>query len=504
MTDFYLTKSIANNLSNGAIDRLGVIDIGSNSVRLVIFDGAARSPAYFFNEKVLCALGDNLGPNGELNDTNKQRALSAIKRFVMLAQSMNSSLRAIATAAIRNAPNGQDFCSKIRTETGLKVIIATGEEEAKLSAEGVLLGWPDSDGIVCDLGGASMELAEISNGIVGAATSSPLGPLILDRLFTDPIVKRNYIKSKLIELRKLFKKNYKSIYLVGGSWRTIARLQMEISDYPLKVLHEYQINISDIKITTDWIRKSSIEKMSKVYPSSTARLKLLPTSALILQEIIENFKPKNIAISSYGIREGLLYGSMDAKLRKLDPLIEACQYMENSASRIPGFGMALFSFILPLFDKDDLKIVRLVQAACLLHDVTWRAHPDYRAEVCFEYATRANLGGLEHSERIFLALALLFRYKSSRNKSAFKSVLSILTKNEQILAKTLGKAMRFGAMLSGSMDDTMGELKILKNKKVLQIMISKNNKDLFGEVVQLRFSSLAESLGCEPSLVVQK
>lgn len=247
MTDFYSTKSIANNLSNGAIDRLGVIDIGSNSVRLVIFDGAARSPAYFFNEKVLCALGDNLGPNGDLNDINKQRALSAIKRFVMLAKSMNSSLRAIATAAIRNAPNGQDFCSKICTETGLKVIIATGEEEARLSAEGVLLGWPDSDGIVCDLGGASMELAEISNGIVGAATSSPLGPLILDRLFTDPIIKRNYIKSKLIELRKLFKKNYKSIYLVGGSWRTIARLQMEISDYPLKVLHEYQINISDIK-----------------------------------------------------------------------------------------------------------------------------------------------------------------------------------------------------------------------------------------------------------------
>ena len=259
MTDFHLTKNTVNNFLNGAIDRLGVIDIGSNSVRLVIFDGAARSPAYFFNEKVLCALGDNLGPNGELNDINKQRALSAIKRFVMLAQSMNSNLRAIATEAIRNAPNGQDFCSKICTETGLKVMIATGEEEARLSAEGVLLGWPDSDGIVCDLGGASMELAEISNGRVGVAKSSPLGPLILDSLFTDPIIKRNYIKSKLIGLRKLFKNNYKSIYLVGGSWRTIARMQMEISDYPLKVLHEYQINTRDIKETTDWILNSSIE-----------------------------------------------------------------------------------------------------------------------------------------------------------------------------------------------------------------------------------------------------
>jgi exopolyphosphatase/guanosine-5'-triphosphate,3'-diphosphate pyrophosphatase len=504
LTDFHLTKNISNSFLDGSIDRLGVIDIGSNSVRLVIFDGAVRSPAYFYNEKVLCALGDNLGPNGELNNINKQRALSAIKRFVMLAQSMNSNLRAIATAAIRNAPNGQDFCLKIHKETGLKVVIATGEEEARLSAEGVLLGWPESNGIVCDLGGASMELAEISNGEVGVAISSPLGPLILDHVHSDPIEKRSYIRAKLIELRKVLRKKYKSIYLVGGSWRTIARMQMEISDYPLKVLHEYQISIEDAKKTTDWIRNSSIEKMSAVYPSSKARLKLLSTSAIILEELIESFQPKNIAMSSYGIREGLLYGSMEAKLKNLDPLLEACQHMENSAARIPGFGLVLFSFIKPIFDQDDLKIIRLVKAACLLHDVTWRAHPDYRAEVCFDNATRANLGGLDHSGRIFLAFALLYRYKSLRNKSYFKDFLLILKKNDLMLAKTLGKAMRFGAMLSGSTNNTMGELKLFKDKNVLQITISKNNKDLFGEVVQLRFSNLAESLGCKASLVVQK
>ena len=166
MTEISPTSNVKRSFSNNTIDRFGVIDIGSNSVRLVVFDGAARSPAYFFNEKILCGLGGNLGPNGELNIDNKKRALSAIKRFVLLANSMSANLSAVATAAIRNAPNGKEFCYEIYVKTGLEVSVATGKEEATLSAKGVLLGWPDVDGLVCDLGGASMELAEISNGNV--------------------------------------------------------------------------------------------------------------------------------------------------------------------------------------------------------------------------------------------------------------------------------------------------------------------------------------------------
>ena len=503
LTEISPTPNVKRSFSNNTIDRFGVIDIGSNSVRLVVFDGAARSPAYFFNEKVLCGLGGNLGPNGELNIDNKKRALSAIKRFVLLANSMSANLSAVATAAIRNAPNGKEFCYEIYVKTGLEVSVATGEEEATLSAKGVLLGWPDVDGLVCDLGGASMELAEISNGNVGLTKSLQIGPLNLDRVHADAIGKRDYVKSKLIELRKKFKKTYKTIYLVGGSWRAIARLHMDLSNYPLKVLHEYQINAEDILSTIKWINKRSLKEIRTMTTISNVRLDLLPTSGIILQEVVEIFNPKKIALSSYGIREGLLYQSMGKKLRSLDPLLEASKHMEMSAARNPGFGLVLYNFIIPIFNDQDLKTKRLIKAACLLHDVTWRAHPDYRAEVCFDNATRANLGGLDHSGRIFLALALLYRYKSSKRKEYFKNVLSILTEKEQILAKILGKAMRFGAMLSGSIDNNMGELSFLKKEKTLQINISKNNKDLFGEVVNLRFTSLAESLECKAVLIVK-
>ncbi len=164
-------------------------------------------------------------------------------------------------------------------------------------------------------------------------------------------------------------------------------------------------------------------------------------------------------MSSYGIREGLLYEQMPQRLRDRDPLIEACRFAEAKDARMPGFGRALFHFVMPLFKSAPESQRRLIKAACLLHDVSWRAHPDYRAEVCFDNATRANLGGLKHSERVFLGLALLHRYSNKREGTRFEDLFGLLPEKGQKQAEILGKAMRFGAMLW--MDETrqMGALR---------------------------------------------
>ena len=144
--------------------------------------------------------------------------------------------------------------------------------------------------------------------------------------------------------------------------------------------------------------------------------------------------------------------------------------------------------------------MRLVKAACLLHDVSWRAHPDYRAEVCFDAATRANLGGMTHSERVFLGVALLHRYKSNRGQR-LDTLIELLSPKEIRDAEILGRAMRFGAMLSVEDTDQMGSLEWRPKRRELKITVSPDAPGLFGEVAAARFRALAGALDATPIVI---
>ncbi len=498
-------RSLFDDPSARALSRVGVVDVGSNSVRLVVFDGAARSPAYFYNEKIMCALGAGLSETGRLNPEGKTRALAAIKRFQLLAEGMGASpLSAVATAAMREAEDGPAFREEIERETGLRLWVIDGEEEARLSAQGVLLGWPGAYGMVCDIGGSSMELAELQGGRVGPRMTSPLGPLRLGNVKGGKKGLKVHIQKVVGDLRDRMGEQKDRLFLVGGSWRAFARVDMLRRDYPLLVLHEYRMSRADVRATVKYIEKHSVEDLMARTGVSEARMSLVPIAAQVLKELVRSFKPHDIAISSYGIREGMLYEQMPQRLRDRDPLIEACRFAEEKDARLPGFGTQLFTFISPLFKSMDGEKKRIVQAACLLHDVSWRAHPDYRHEVCFDYATRANLGGLNHRERVFIGLALLHRYKNSRDGSRFEPIYSLLSETEVAEAEVLGKAMRFGAMFSGQVAERMGSLRFFPKKKLLELHLAKGSEALFGEVAEARFKSLAQALGSETRVVTPR
>ena len=483
--------------SSRALSRVGVVDVGSNSVRLVVFDGAARSPAYFFNEKILCGLGADMSRTGHLNPQGRARALAAIKRFVLLAESMGAApLTAIATAAVREASDGQEFINEVKAQTGLKIWTIDGKEEARLSAQGVLLGWPEADGLVCDIGGSSMELAIVGDGKVGARITSPLGPLKLSGITGGKKALKAHIKSVIAGLAAEIGTKHERLYLVGGSWRAIARVDMERRGYPLHVLHEYEMTPRSVSATVKFIRENDMDAVRQSTGTSAERMALVPVAALVLQQLIATFGPKKISISSYGIREGMLYEQMPQKLRERDPLIESCRFDERKYARQPGFGKKLFNFIAPLFGTMTDQRRRIVMAACLLHDVSWRGHPDYRAEVCFENATRANLGGLKHFERVALGFALLFRYKNSR-AGEFQAMSDMLSEREMTQAIILGRAMRFGSMLAGMAPEKLARLKWQPKKKVLSLTIDPKYVDLFGEVAEARLASLASSMGAD-------
>jgi exopolyphosphatase/guanosine-5'-triphosphate,3'-diphosphate pyrophosphatase len=498
-------EPLFNDASARDLKQVGVIDVGSNSVRLVVFDGAARSPAYFFNEKVLCGLGRGFVESGRLNPEGRDRARATIKRFALLAQGMRmSNLTMVATAAMREAEDGPEFRAQIERDTGLRMRVIDGTEEARLSAQGVLTGWPDAKGLVCDIGGSSMELAEIGDGRVSRTVTSPLGPFRLQQVPGGKKGLRKHIDGILKDLRGQVGSHHDALYLVGGSWRAIARLDMERRGYPLKVLHEYEMTPKAVRKTLEWIEENSIAELRGRTGISNDRMSLVPLAAQVLRQLVHVFGPKRIYVSSYGIREGILYEQMPPALRARDPLIEACSFMEKSSARIPGFGAQLYAFLRPLFRTRPPSRRRLIRAACLLHDVNWRAHPDYRADACFDTATRANLGGLDHAGRVFLGISLMYRYKTNGLNMRIRDVAGLLSEADLEEAKTIGRALRFGAMFTMNHLSGAGELRYYPKKAEIELILARPMAGLYTEVSEQRFRALATQLRATPKVRVAR
>ena len=363
------------------------------------------------------------------------------------------------------------------------------------------MGWPEAKGLVCDIGGNSMELAEVANGKVGRRITTPLGPFRLQQVKGGESGLRDHIRKIMEEAAEKLGRGHEQIYLVGGSWRAIGRLDMVRCDYPMTVLHEYRMTPEAVVQTVKWIGGKTVAEMRSATGISQSRMELVPLASLVLKQLVESLQPKSLAVSSYGIREGLLYEQMPESLRLRDPLIEAARFSERQMARMPGFGKKLYQFLQPLFTKAPPGRDRLVRAACLLHDTTWRTHPDYRADACFDNVTRANMAALSHPERVFLGLSLLHRYKNSHANSPMAPLFALLSPDEIRDAEVLGKAMRFGAMFSVKDPAEAGALQLHPKKKVLELRLTKTGRALMGEVAEARFRALAAALEVEPVIV---
>lgn len=479
--------------------RVGVVDIGSNSVRLVVFDGAARSPAVFFNEKVLCALGDDLETTGQLSTRGKERALAAIRRFCALAERMKlTALIAVGTAALRDAADGPDFVERVEATTGLIIQIAEGRDEARLSAQGVLLGEPDARGVVADLGGASLELVAVGDGVVGEGVTTPLGPLRLKRLEGDV---SGHIDAALKAVIDKAMKNPPALYVLGGSWRALVQAHMARTDYPLKVLHGYSLDLEAALEMADWGASLTPTDVRGFAGSSERRARVVPEGAAVLARLLRVLRPERLVLSAFGLREGVLWEHLSEELRSQDPLLQVCERMERESGRMPGFGLELWSWLRPVFPQFDEAQRRLALAVSLLADVNWRTHPDYRARSCFELVTRNTFGGVDHRERLFVGAALLYRYKRGNRAVADEPAIgALLTPDELKLAEALGRGVRLGAMISASAPGVLPNCPIEVVDGDLKLTLPNVYAALEGEEVARRLESFAEALDLKGEL----
>lgn len=491
---------------------LGVVDIGSNSVRLVVYEGPFRAPTPIFNEKELCGLGRTVATTGRLCDDAIQCALTALRRFRAIADTLNvSTLRVIATAAARDAENGPDFIAAAETLCKVPVEVLSGQDEARISAQGVMMGVPDADGIAADLGGGSVELIDIKNGQVQNAITLPLGGLRLIDVTEGKLDKAaKLIDQTLDKVPFLGDGRGRTFYAVGGTWRAIAKLHMAESDYPLNVMHEYQLEAAEASAFSHKLHKarqlSSVEGIAKI---SKQRKQVVPFGALLMEKLLERSKVKTVQFSVFGVREGIFYSMLDEKQRAKDPLLSYCERLAELYSRSAAHARELCVWTDDLFARNDLAETeeekRLRHAACLISDIGWRAHPDYRGDQSLDAVAHAALSGIDHPGRIFLALSIYFRHAGRGELEGEKLSVRLrksADKNSLKRARIIGSAVRAAHMLSVGVEGRINESSLSYDDNKLIWNIPKKLGDLDGARLRRRFATLASLIDCEAEVRV--
>jgi len=488
---------------------VAVIDIGSNSVRLVVYEGLTRSPTELFNEKALCGLGREVQSTGLLAPDAVEHALYTLKRFRALCQTMGvKKTFAIATAACRDAKNGRAFIKQAERIIKVDIDVLSGSREAELTALGVISGVHRADGIVGDLGGGSLELVDVRGARVRHGLTRPLGGLALADISAKSLKKaEKFVKRTLGRLPMLRACEDRTFYAVGGTWRSLARLHMWQTGYPLHVMHGYAIAADEALEFAKLVHRVDVDTLSNIEVVANARRPLLPYAALVLEYILRAGKPRQVVFSALGVREGLLYSLLRKKEKHEDALIEAARHLNQLRSRSPRHGEELIAWTDRFMASSGLDETgeerRLRHAACLLADIGWRAHPDYRGEQSLNIIAHGGFSGIDHPGRAYLALAVFFRHVGLVMDDELSPRLRELASTRMLdRARVLGAALRLAYVVSAAMPGVLIKTSLAVERHRLALRLPGKFAALSGERVTNRLRSLARLIGREPVLLL--
>ncbi|NKC31811.1 Ppx/GppA family phosphatase [Falsiroseomonas selenitidurans] len=485
--------------------RLAVVDLGSNSVRLVVFEGLSRNPLTIFNEKAVLGLGRGLQNTGLLNEAAIGPALTVMGRYAAVARAMGAeTVEVVATAAARDAENGPDFIAALRDRhPDMPVRVLTGEEEANLSADGVLLGFPDADGILGDLGGGSLEVVELDRGRAGAAASLPIGAIRLaDRAGGDPARARAIVEADLARVPWLKRGEGRDLYLVGGAWRALARMHIAQTDYPLSIVHHYVLRREEARDLAGVVAKSERRMLERMPGAPAKRLGDMPFAAVVLRRLLRATGARRVVFSANGLREGWYARLLPEAVRRADPMLEAGRDLALRWGRDPDLPTALQAWTAPLFEAEPPDQAALREACCWIADIGSHDHPDYRAEQAFFRVLRQPGVGLDHHQRAFLALVVALRYEAEPLAPCLATARSLLDATAVKRAEALGAALRLAFTLSGGTPILLAGTALHRRGEELVLRLVEGSGVFAGESVQRRLDVLAAALGLVASVEV--
>lgn len=495
------------------IHPVSVVDIGSNSVRLVIYEGLSRSPSVLFNEKILCGLGRGLASGNRMDDASIERAINALRRFRALSeQARAETMHVLATAAAREAENGEDFIRRAEEVLGCEIQVLTGPEEAKYSALGIISGFHDPDGIAGDLGGGSLELIDVRGHRFSGGLTLPLGGLRLAEMSGESIVEaRNIARNHLSGVDILAGGKGRIFYSVGGTWRNIAKLHMEMTDYPLHMMQAYEIG------TDEALR--FLPEVAEMKPGHSAlksisrnRRALLPYGAVALEELIRIMQPEKVSFSALGVREGYLHSLLPAADAARDPLLSAAGELAILRARSPNHARELAEWtgrMFPVFGVDESEEdARYRQAACLLADISWRAHPDYRGLQALNIIAHSTLSGISHAGRAYIALTNYYRFEGLNDDGASTSLATIATPKYVEYGKLLGGLLRVVYLFSASMSGVVPRLKFERSGTAdgetdIVLVLPADMQQFLGERLEGRLNQLGKLTGKKMGIRVE-
>lgn len=476
-----------------SLEPTGIIDIGSNSVRFVVFAGTERVPSTLFNEKISPALGRGVQRDGRLEAGAMDRALAALARFASLAGDMKlARLHVVATAAVRDAANGGEFLAAAR-KLGLKPLVLSGPEEAEMAALGVLSAIPEAQGTVADLGGGSLELVRVAGAEVRDRVSLPLGVFRVGGLARAALAKQ--IAGAIADLSF---PSGESLYLVGGSFRALARLDLADLEHPLPIIHQHRIDPARSAALGRLLETMPGDSLRKITRLSAGRIEILPAARTVFDALIEVLRPSAAVASAFGLREGLLFRDLAPDVRNEDPLLAAALEIGEMLGRFGDHGDLIDRWIAPLFTDDTPALARIRRTACLMSDVAWNAHPDYRAERAVEMALHGNFVAIDAHGRALLGQALCHVFGNDFQLPA--GIAALLDPGESARASAWGRAIRLAQRLSGGAERGLTRSTLSLGGDHLELAVS-GPAETVGESAAKRLSQLAAALGRQARIV---
>ena len=491
---------------------VAVLDIGSNSVRLVVYERHARALTPLYNEKSACALGRGLAATGRIAYENIDRALTAIQRFALVSRLMRvGEIYILATSAVREASNAKAFVDAVEEIMGAKVRVLSGEEEAHFAALGVIAGIPGFTGLVGDLGGGSLELSSITAGADSVGETHELGVIRMqDDSDGNPAKAQGLAKHRLKDSELMRAHHGGTFCAIGGTWRSLAKVHQVLRKYPLHMVQHYTVKAADmLKLCDDIVAAVAA---GTPWPgsdlASSSRRDLVPYGAAVLAEVLRAGKFDTVLFSALGVREGYLYGLLDDDERALDPLLQAAEEMSVLRSRSPAHAGDLMDFtgefLTAIGIRETPEEQRLRKVACFLADIGWRGHPDYRGEQSVDLIAYGSMTGVDHPGRAFLAEVLAVRYMGLKHKSVSAPLLTLSASSANARARLIGAAFRVAYPMSAAMPGVLPRTSFELKQGRLTLFLPKDLEFLDGEHLRSRLDQLAGVAGIRLADIVAR
>ncbi len=476
-----------------------IIDVGSNSIRLVVYRSLSRAPVQLYNEKCLCGLARGLNKTGRLNKEGIECALATLERFCRLARGFGSSaVDIVATAAVRSASNGPDFVNRAKKLTKHPIVVLSGDDEARYTATGVALSFHNAVGAVGDLGGGSLELATIDKkGVAGTLLSLDIGSFTFAELLeSDSDKAKTVIDEAFASAQSLAgAAKGKDFYLVGGAWRALARIRLAMTRAPLRVVHGTVLDRAQVDVLTSTLSDMSVGEVAHLPGVPARRAPMVPAAASILHHAVSLLDPQRVIFSAFGLREGRLFSGLSSEARSRDPLVEGANDIGRHESRMPEIGKALYGWTKKLVNDDETPALkRMRRAACALSDIGWQYHPETRAREVFFHVAQLPLAGIFHDERAFLAYTLFVRYEGDRTDMSTHDIVGLLSQEQAKRAEQLGLALSLGYRLCGGVPEVVNRSRLKVKSDRINLYIDPADAPASSDSLRRRLKKLAVSM----------